>query len=298
MRGKRFSVLCLILALFFYTQAAAEVIALKSGKKIEGKIIERKDDYLTIDFEGVALPYFYEDIETIDGEPLSSAQPAEAINMPLAQEPQTQRKAPFTTAIVYYKMNADNTSGKQVVYIDLAKNKIVQDYETESTVAGVITKNRNREITEGQKITRVDLNKKTGSFFEGSSQDAFMNVFNEEAYLPYYIGKKFILGKECKLYKTNQEEVCFWEGVLLKEELFDSSSKKSFKREAVKLILDAPIDETKLGFPEDTKMVSSEEFFQAINPQLQAQETEVNAEDLSNIVEDTKKIEEETKEIL
>ncbi|MDD4898969.1 MAG: hypothetical protein PHT31_01065 [Candidatus Omnitrophica bacterium] len=297
MRGKRFSVLCLMLALFFYAQASAEVIALKSGKKIEGKIIERKDNYLTIDFEGVALPYFYEDIETIDGEPLSPAQPSPAIDTPLAQEPQTQRKAPFTTAIVHYKMSANNVSGRQIAYIDLAKNKIILDSEAERNDSGVITKNINREIAEGQKITRVDLNKKIGSVFEGNTRDALANVFNEEAFRPYYKGKKFILGKECKLYKAEQEELCFWEGVLLKEELFDPSSKRSFVREAVKLSLDIPIDETKLGVPEGTKMVASEEFFKIINPQLQAQETEVNADDLSNIIEDAKKTKEEISEI-
>ena len=45
----------------------AETIVLKSGKTIEAKIVEKTDKYVRIDFEGVPLTYFLEDIESIDG---------------------------------------------------------------------------------------------------------------------------------------------------------------------------------------------------------------------------------------
>lgn len=50
--------LAIILILFFPATLFAESIVLKSGKKIEGKIIERADQYIKIEFEG--RPLYYE----------------------------------------------------------------------------------------------------------------------------------------------------------------------------------------------------------------------------------------------
>lgn len=55
----------------------AETIVLKSGKAIEGKIIERTDEYVRIDFEGVPLTYFLEDVESIEGKEPALSQPKE-----------------------------------------------------------------------------------------------------------------------------------------------------------------------------------------------------------------------------
>ena len=46
----------------------AETIILKSGKTVEGKIIERTDKYIKIDFYGVPLTYWLDDIDHIEGE--------------------------------------------------------------------------------------------------------------------------------------------------------------------------------------------------------------------------------------
>jgi hypothetical protein len=43
-------------------------VVLKSGQTLEGKIAERNQRYITMNFEGVPLTYFLEDIESIDGE--------------------------------------------------------------------------------------------------------------------------------------------------------------------------------------------------------------------------------------
>ncbi|MFC1674603.1 tol-pal system YbgF family protein [Candidatus Omnitrophota bacterium] len=50
----------------------AETVTLKSGETIEGKIVEKTDKYIKIDFEGVSLTYWLEDIESIGGQPLLS----------------------------------------------------------------------------------------------------------------------------------------------------------------------------------------------------------------------------------
>ncbi|MFA5090977.1 MAG: tetratricopeptide repeat protein, partial [Candidatus Omnitrophota bacterium] len=51
----------------FPPAACADIIKLKSGAKIEGKITEKNAQLLKIDYEGIILTYFLEDIESIDG---------------------------------------------------------------------------------------------------------------------------------------------------------------------------------------------------------------------------------------
>ena len=45
----------------------AENIVSKSGKTVEGKLIEKTDKYIKIDFQGVPLTYYFDEIESIDG---------------------------------------------------------------------------------------------------------------------------------------------------------------------------------------------------------------------------------------
>jgi len=56
-----------MLGLWVPTFLFAETIILKSGKEIEGKIIEKTDKYIKLDFKGILLTYYVEDIESIDG---------------------------------------------------------------------------------------------------------------------------------------------------------------------------------------------------------------------------------------
>ncbi len=50
----------------------AEKVTLKSGKIIEGKIIERADDYLRIDNDGIEVMYLKDEIEKIDPDSINS----------------------------------------------------------------------------------------------------------------------------------------------------------------------------------------------------------------------------------
>lgn len=50
------------------TLAFAETIVLKSGKTIEGKIIERTEHYIKVDIYGVPMTYYFHEIEKIAGE--------------------------------------------------------------------------------------------------------------------------------------------------------------------------------------------------------------------------------------
>jgi len=61
---------CLISLVFvtFTSALFADTIVLKSSKTVEGRIIEKTDKYVKIDFQGVELTYFMDEIERIEGE--------------------------------------------------------------------------------------------------------------------------------------------------------------------------------------------------------------------------------------
>ena len=57
-----------LLTLCVVNSLSAETITFKFGKTVEGKIIEKTDKYIKIDFYGVPLTYFLDDIESINGQ--------------------------------------------------------------------------------------------------------------------------------------------------------------------------------------------------------------------------------------
>lgn len=65
--------LCLLF-IGFFGSCFAETLLLKSGQKIEGKILEKTDEYVRINFAGVALTYFLNEIVSIDGKPVTASQ--------------------------------------------------------------------------------------------------------------------------------------------------------------------------------------------------------------------------------
>ena len=67
MGKKNLLILALAVILCFPILTFAETIILKSGKSVQGKIITKTDKYIKIDFQGVPLTYFFDEIESIDG---------------------------------------------------------------------------------------------------------------------------------------------------------------------------------------------------------------------------------------
>lgn len=59
------SLLIMLLVLCFPVFLFAETILLKNGKTVEGKIIERTDKYIKIDYVGVPITYYNDEIESI-----------------------------------------------------------------------------------------------------------------------------------------------------------------------------------------------------------------------------------------
>ena len=72
MREKILTVLALLACLCLPGFVFAETIILKSGKTVEGKLVEKTDKYIKIDFQGVPITYFFDDVESINGALISA----------------------------------------------------------------------------------------------------------------------------------------------------------------------------------------------------------------------------------
>jgi len=68
---KKFFILLVLSVIFM--PAYAEIVVLKSGKTIEGGIVERTEKYIKMDVFGVPLTYYIDDIESIDGKKIAAA---------------------------------------------------------------------------------------------------------------------------------------------------------------------------------------------------------------------------------
>ena len=76
-------VIAIFLCIYICVSAFAATITFKSGKEVEGEIIERSQDFIKIDFLGMPVTYYYDEIESIDGEPVTAPElsPQEDINI-------------------------------------------------------------------------------------------------------------------------------------------------------------------------------------------------------------------------
>ncbi|UCC94780.1 MAG: hypothetical protein JSW40_08205 [Candidatus Omnitrophota bacterium] len=63
---KKFTVLLLIIGLAFSVPLFADALILKSGKKIEGKVVEKTDAYVKIEIRGVTLKYYRDEIMSVE----------------------------------------------------------------------------------------------------------------------------------------------------------------------------------------------------------------------------------------
>ncbi|MCK9573368.1 MAG: tetratricopeptide repeat protein [Candidatus Omnitrophica bacterium] len=68
---KKFFVSLVLLAVFL--PAYAEIVVLKSGKIIEGDIVEKTEKYIKVDMFGVPVTYYLDDIESINGKKITAA---------------------------------------------------------------------------------------------------------------------------------------------------------------------------------------------------------------------------------
>ncbi|MDD4954622.1 MAG: tetratricopeptide repeat protein [Candidatus Omnitrophica bacterium] len=80
------TVICiLLLVLAFFAPVYAETIVFKTGKTVEGKIVERNDKAIKVDIIGIPVTYYLNDIESIDGNkimPVEQTKPLEVKKEP------------------------------------------------------------------------------------------------------------------------------------------------------------------------------------------------------------------------
>lgn len=111
---------CLISALFatFTSALFADTIVLKSGKTVEGKLIEKTDKYVKIDFQGVELTYFMDEIQNIkeDEEGVSFKENRAEELADSSFQPPKEKDAPqifkqLSLAVVYIRAGSSQGSG-------------------------------------------------------------------------------------------------------------------------------------------------------------------------------------------
>ncbi|MBU0547930.1 MAG: hypothetical protein KJ710_01710 [Candidatus Omnitrophica bacterium] len=61
----RIGICCAVFCLFSLSLCFSETILLKSGQKVEGRIVEKTDTYVKLDFLGVDLVYYKDEIASI-----------------------------------------------------------------------------------------------------------------------------------------------------------------------------------------------------------------------------------------
>jgi len=105
---KKLTILLLTMILCLPTLSTAETITLKSGQEIEGKIIEKTDKYLKVDFQGVTITYFNDEIERVD---------SNTTVMPLLNR--QVYKQPIVKLV---------SEGNIIPYEDWIKSKEIKDY--------------------------------------------------------------------------------------------------------------------------------------------------------------------------
>ncbi len=72
MRNKLLLILSFLFgSLYLSNPVFSEIIVLKSGQTVQGKIIEEKEKYVKLELGGIPLTYYREDIERIDPDPVN-----------------------------------------------------------------------------------------------------------------------------------------------------------------------------------------------------------------------------------
>ncbi len=71
--NKKLSIIFLLMFLFISSSSFAETIILKSGKTIEGKILEKTDKYIKVDTEGIPITYYMDEIKSIANDTLQNS---------------------------------------------------------------------------------------------------------------------------------------------------------------------------------------------------------------------------------
>lgn len=133
---------CLCFPVFIF----AETIILKSGKIIEGKIIERTDKYVKIDFYGVALTYFLDEIQNIgEQEAERLSKPTTSPTVPEQEKSPAQIFEEAAPAIVVITAQLSNGTSQGSGFIVDKNGVVVTNFHVVAGAENIDVKLRNGE---------------------------------------------------------------------------------------------------------------------------------------------------------
>ncbi|MDD4182544.1 MAG: tetratricopeptide repeat protein [Candidatus Omnitrophica bacterium] len=160
--------LILLLSLLVFAPAYAETIILKNGKTVEGNIVEKTDKYIKIDVLGIAVTYYLDNIESIDGKNIT---PAAA-----AKEPEVKKE----TGNVEEKIKFEPQPAKK--NISLGEVKEAQEC-FQKGIDYFKEKKYDEAIVEFEKALKIDPNLAEGYYGLGY---AYCYKNQCEAAIPYF----------------------------------------------------------------------------------------------------------------
>jgi len=139
----------------------AETIVLKSGKTVEGKLIEKTDKYIKIDFQGVPLAYPFDEIQSINGEPLSftNSQPIN-VAIPYGKKDPQDIFKDISPAIVY--ISTKTTAGEESSgsgYIVDSSGVVVTNFHVVNAAKEINVKLKDGKIYPVDSIIYYNVNK-------------------------------------------------------------------------------------------------------------------------------------------
>jgi hypothetical protein len=283
---KGMAIVLFMVTLYFPASILAETIVLKSGKTIEGKILERTDKFIYVEQGKSIENYPLAQVESIDGKSLVAGE--NSIDNPAPPK----RNLPFSTAVITYKDTSSVYNGEETAYIDAVNNKVALDTSMEGKLGCATKKINKRKICDGKTMYDVDYDESFAPSFAVRSGDSISNIFNEELFAKYYKGNKSFLGKECKVYSSMPgEEFYFWNGIVLKQKVSNSPMGKigNISREAVNIKLNIPISDDKFEVPFGMKVLSEKETMDKMKDMIEGLK-KVTPEQWKKMQEDIKKV--------
>lgn len=96
-----------ILSFFMLGNVLADIIILKSGERVDAKIIERDNEKVVVDISGIKVPYFLADIQKINDQAIGTVKTEE----PVVKPPVAQNLSPVQPASPAVKESVTNDAG-------------------------------------------------------------------------------------------------------------------------------------------------------------------------------------------